>query len=448
MPVGAIRRTDWRVFLSSTVRDLEAYRNGVKQALDVAQVPCYPSEDWTSSYRDVEARCREEFGKANAFLLLLGWWYGSELPDRHRTVTQEEFRWACERRWPNPQPPVAVLVPKEESDAETALRAQAEELKKTLADDAARGRHDQLVDAWRAQVLSWKTATKFRDLEDLRARVLTLLREWDVEALLEMARQAAAAAAGSDGPRLSDAQIGGLCRETQIDEIELARAEAGDVPGSPAVGLLVHGSEDAGYDVFLKRLVRLLRRSNCRGSLPPQGAGPELLVETIAQLLGVAVAGERTPQALAERVATELRRQPLGCIVEGCAVFGEGAGVAGLELVFWGPFHATLAAIHAAQPLPNRIVIVFADFSGRAVAWAADRTAPAGFDRLRVVTELGPFSRARLRKGLAALHVPEAAIGAIVDRAMKGQAGQDDPLPVRVIERLRGLPIEIEGDDA
>jgi hypothetical protein len=313
----------WEVFLSSTIDDLRPWRGRVKDVLDKAGMACFPSENWASGHQPTLTRCRERFDRANAYVLLLGYWYGSIPPGSDRSVTHIEYDWAL-ARWGGAQtPPMAVLMPAAESAADRKLRDAAERI---LADPK---RHlDPALHAARLATLhqqatgTWKTITRFRSVRDLRENVLIISRDWKGDTPLAAARAPAATVAPEAERALSDIELGLLCREPQFDAIGLAIAEAEEAAGAPAVGLLVHGGGDVGQGVFLQRLVaKVLRRpSKCRGSLLANCHDPAALSEVVAQLLGLALGRERTPECLAALVAEGLKREPLGFVRSRCRV--------------------------------------------------------------------------------------------------------------------------------
>jgi hypothetical protein len=48
------------VFVSSTCKDMEAYRRAVEDAVTrKAQVGCFLSEDWTGGFDDVVQKCKD-----------------------------------------------------------------------------------------------------------------------------------------------------------------------------------------------------------------------------------------------------------------------------------------------------------------------------------------------------------------------------------------------------
>jgi len=85
------------VFISSTVRDLHAFRQfavwieqsrfGVKES--------FPEADWSSvAPEEIVAECRRRVLFADAFVLLLGPWAGWTPPGYTESITHLEFQWA------------------------------------------------------------------------------------------------------------------------------------------------------------------------------------------------------------------------------------------------------------------------------------------------------------------------------------------------------------------
>src|SRR5438876_1923918 len=113
----------WTVFLSSTVHDLEEYRQQVQDALlKRAQVACFLSEDWINSYGLTVKKCRAELQKASAFIGIFGYWYGW-IPDGYqKSITHLEFTWALEKWGNDDSPPLAIVMPGAGSKDERTLK--------------------------------------------------------------------------------------------------------------------------------------------------------------------------------------------------------------------------------------------------------------------------------------------------------------------------------------
>ncbi len=119
------------VFLSSTIEDFSRYRLGVKNALDGVEIACFLPKSWVTAHASVVRECQERVQRANAFLLLLGHWYGSIPPDSRKSITHIEYQWACEK-WPEDRlRPIAVFRPTLGSEADQELSQAAAEIVST-----------------------------------------------------------------------------------------------------------------------------------------------------------------------------------------------------------------------------------------------------------------------------------------------------------------------------
>src|SRR5262245_7763040 len=123
MPNPAAELSPQRVFVSSTVRDLQAYRRAIRAvAHRRAATQCLLSEeDWPAGYDDTVKKCLREIDASHGFLLIIGHWYGSIPPGADRSITHIEFDAAFER-WKSADPrPMAVMRPEAGSSADREL---------------------------------------------------------------------------------------------------------------------------------------------------------------------------------------------------------------------------------------------------------------------------------------------------------------------------------------
>ena len=130
----------WNLFLSSTVRDLGEYRRAVRDACrSKAETACFLSEDdWSGGYDDTVAKCLSRVREADAFLLLVGHWYGSVPPGYDRSITHIEFDNALAKWRASQNPPLAVMMPAHGSLADKKLRAAASKIPPHLTQDSRR----------------------------------------------------------------------------------------------------------------------------------------------------------------------------------------------------------------------------------------------------------------------------------------------------------------------
>jgi hypothetical protein len=432
-----------QVFLSSTGRDYEAYRREVQDALlRKAQAACFLSEDWISGYAATVAECRKRLVHSNGFVLLLGHWYGSVPPEGTQSITHLEFTWALEKWKAEGKPRLAVMMPKQNSEADRVLRAAAAAI--LSSDRVDEARHAAVLEAFHREVTgSWRTVTPFEDVHELRENVIVTCLLWGPDNPL-------AAAQGRDLPaglaplplQVTDEQLGSLGRRLQLDAVDNALANLAAQPDAPAAAFLVWGNEDGGQGAFVRRLavtsLRKYRQTNRGGALPFGTNDVTKLVEWVAGALGLPNASARTPEALAESVAQVLARQPLGFSLGRAAAFV--GGVKAFHDAFWAPFYLRLSALHSGKPFKHRLIAVVVDNSGepswRSVTRAADSEEPAS-SKLLELPELGALERRDVVSWLRDLGIAEGDRAGIADRALRGDRGGADPAPIRVAARLK-----------
>jgi hypothetical protein len=446
--------TAWQVFLSSTIRDLESYRRGVQDALlTKAEVAVFLSEDWPGGYDDTVAKCRARVEGSHGFFLLMGYWYGSIPPGFEKSITHLELEWALGKWGREEFPPLAVFSPTPQSPAEKELRDAAAPL--LPAGDEERKRHDGLLDAFRAQVTgSWRTVRSFKDQQDLREHAIVSCLIWKRKTFAAATR--AEAATASPGFRLAEEDFGSLGRKKQLDAVDEVLVELSAHPEEPAVCLLVSGNEDAGQRAFLAHLVTTVSFRHGRPAQPGRplsgSYGTDILTAWATQSLGLTGGGEvKSPAELAERVAAELKRQPLALVLD--QIHRMNGGVAAFQDTFWKPFYDRLKELRAGQPIPHRLIAVVAEHTGDSATWRGAACGPdfeeepADFSKLALLPALEPFKQKDLLRWLGEIEVPEERRLAIAGRVLTNSQGQPDPTPLRVFERLRGEDLRPEDED-
>jgi hypothetical protein len=448
----------WSVFLSSTIHDFETLRREVQAALlRKAQAACFLSEDWQGGYDDTVEKCRAKLLAANGFLLLLGYWYGSIPPGQDRSITHLEFEWAKERWRDRKFPPVAVMVPKEPSAVEKRLRKAAQDIldAKAARNEIDAAEHDRLLRSFHTSVTgSWRTVTPFVDEHDLRENVIVSCLNWQGQTFMAAAQGRAAAPPPSTSASVSDGQLGLLGRQDQSEALDDVLAAIADHPDEPAAVVVVHGDEDGGQRAFLARLVEsTLKRHHPKSRLnrlPLEQHAPAVLASWVAGQLGLVGGGvPQTPEQLADRVAAELKRQPLYFVLD--RIGDLAGGVPAFRQLFWAPFHARLRALRVQQRFAHRLIAVLADYGGDQSTWPSSTCAwdapVIDYSRALLLPRLTPFKRRDVLKWLETLQVPDDPPGRraqLVDRALKNSGG-DDPVPSRVFERLKGETLWPEG---
>lgn len=440
------------VFLSSTIGDYAALRAEVRDVLlHKAECACFLSEDWVGGYESTVAKCRERVIEAGGFLLLMGYWYGSVPPRQEKSITHLEFEWALDKWKGERFPKMAVLRPKPASPAAEQLKAAAQALLPTSADelrqheDRLRRFHEQVDDKRN----EWRTITPFKSEQDLREHALVLGLSW--RGLTPLAASRGLVAPPRDDSvdsGLSEAMLGALGRQGQEEAINKILARLPGSPDVPAVALVVHGDEDAGQRAFLARVVhRRLKKYHPKqpiGRLPLGEPTISALVAWLAQTLGIPnPVGVDTPDQLADQVALELRHQDLYFIVD--RIGDLSGGVRAFQRDFWRPFWDRLRAARQQMPTPHRLVALVADYTGNSDAWGdavatPQAGAPVDYARLLLVPRLEAFTDDDVLSWLEELEVPDDATGRrakLVRRVLRNDAGAPDATPLHVFGRLR-----------
>jgi hypothetical protein len=459
MPPRAPTPVAWNVFLSSTVRDLKAYRLAIRTACRRhAQTTCLLSEeDWGGGYQDTVAKCLQQLAGSHGYLLVIGHWYGSIPPPGalpagidpdSRSITHLEFDAAISQwRQANPRP-MAVMAPAPGRRADKLLKAEARKI--LTAEGINESEHAAALERFRQAVTAdWKTVDQFEDKSDLLQLVVS-------RCLGFKGYTPSAAAAGTVRvpttavvSQVSDAQLGALGREPQLSAAKTLIAGLAARPDVPAVAMVVSGDQDAGQRALLLRLIdTVLKKYMPRrepSTLPVQ-CDTAAVVTWIGQSLGLPPLTAATPQSLAQAIAAELKRQPLMFAIDRIGDLADGVNTFRQDV--WVPLYQELHGLRARDRFTNRLVAMVADYSGDASTFAASSTVdanPADGTLLRLLPVLGKVMRQDLFEWFDELDVPDDAAGrraALADRVMKDSKG----VPLRAFNRLRGEVLWPAGD--
>jgi hypothetical protein len=435
----------WNVFLSSTVRDLASLRDHVQVGLlKYAEAACFLSENWVGGFDDTVARCRARVERADGFILLLGFWYGSIPTGADKSITHIEFDCAVER-WRQDFPPIAVMAPREASPAYRQLTALADKiLGEETKNGLDRSDHEKRCVAFHTSVKhSWRTVNVFGDKHELAMQALTCVMRWQ-------GRTPAAAAAGLVAPIENDADadpiepacLGRLGRTRQLDDASDVLAQLALERHWPGVALVAHGGADAGPGEFLAALVNAepaLRRCRVK-SLPVQQTSLAALVSWVARTLGLPHAAPvLTPQALAELLFVALKREPLAFVLNRIG-FLQG-GIRAFADQFWAPLYTALVTLAGGQPFQHQLIVVISDWSTDATTIdectvAAGDQLPDGETLVRL-SPLDAITKRHMTTWLKELDIDEARRRDIVAAALTDDEGHEDGTPSRVFARLR-----------
>lgn len=433
-----------QVFLSSTVRDLEAYRRTIREAVRKrAQTLCLLSEeDWPSGYDDTVDKCLRQIAAAQGFLLIIGHWYGSVPPGADRSITHIEFDVAFDR-WKTADPrPMAVMMPKPGSSADKELLEAA---RRILKGERKRGltaaEHTARLDKFRSSVTdSWKTVDSFQNKHELREIALTCCLRFQNQTFIKAATGAIPAPVARPVSQVSEGQLGAIGRTPHVSAAKAIMARLADSPGVPAVMLVATGDDDAGQRAFLQRLLDTVFRKHTPRAAPsalPVQIETGGLAQWIGGLLNLPVTALETPVTLADRVAVALKRQPLICAID--RIGDLAGGLDAFRDVFWTPFYAALRDLRQRDRFLHRLVVVLADYStsGTPVDLAALAKVPPDCSREVVLPALGAITRADVLDWFDDMEVPDDASGrraALADRVMNASKG----VPLRAFNRLCG----------
>jgi len=451
----------WTVFLSSTVKDLDDYRKQVQEALLLnAQVACFLSEDWINNYSPTVQKCRDELEKAQGYIGIFGYWYGSIPPGCSQSITHLEFSWALERWQQDKSPPIAILMPKSPSKAERKLKKLAESLLPRAK--ARQKKHAIQLKTFHEEVAeTWRTVTLFKDEHDLCQKVIVICLQWRLGRPLDAATGAVEVVERqTPARRVTDEEWGLLGRAEHLSDFEKILNRAALYPDVPAIAMLVHGDEDSGQRVFLRQL---LTNKKLRSGQPVRIGRPQLeqydvkaLTQWVGESLVLAKGKEcASIEELAEFIHQELQHQQLGFVLD--QVYRLSGGIKTWYEKFWQPLYARLAELRKQSPQQNqhRLVAIVADYQDQS-AFDSDKscqfsgTASADhYARLWLLPVLRDITDGDLADWFDELDVPDDATGrraTLASLAMKNAKGEVDGTPSRVFERLKHSSIWTNGE--
>lgn len=442
----------WEVFLSSTIQDFSEYRRAIQDALlKEAETTCFLSEDWVTGFSSTVQQCCDRVQRSSAFLLLLGYWYGSIPTKAQKSITHMEFDWAREKWATQQEPPVAVFSPhphkgtaaKELQEAADALLPKTKIGKK---------RHFARLSSFHDEVLNtWHLVRTFENQQNLLHHILVRCSLWRGLTLGAAARGKTRV---EEKPQsvavLSEAEFGLLGRKKQFDAVNVVVTDLVLQPTVPSCALLVSGNEDAGHQVFLQQLLQtstLLRSRPTRLGRPPHDQyDVAVLISWVAKVLGLAGSGPvLTLQDLAQRIAAELKHQPLCFALD--QIHRLSGGVLAFQQQFWLPLYDLLREARARFHNGHRLFAIVADYTDETEPWKnalceptlAD--APIDYQRLLLLPRLTNFSKTDVARWLMDVRGMKddgsGRLGQVVENVLCNVRGEPDPTPSRVFRRLQ-----------
>ncbi len=151
----------YRVFLSSTSKDLQAHRDAVHEAIDrLGGFQLVKMEDFTASGKTPRQVCDEEVRTSHLFVGLVGHYYGSHPPDETTSFTELEYQAAAEEHIDR-----LMFVAPDDLAVPMTLREPDESFERQQA--------------YRAKVLEAHVTNEFRTPDELAAKVTAALAKWE-----------------------------------------------------------------------------------------------------------------------------------------------------------------------------------------------------------------------------------------------------------------------------
>lgn len=452
------------VFVSSTIGDLGDYRNQVQDVLlRKAQVVCFLSEDWINEHGPTLQKCRDELTKAQGYIGIFGYWYGTVLPGHKQSITHLEYKWALEKlRRENF--PIAIFRPKSASQAERKLKDKAALLIPT--GKAKKKQHDIRLRAFREEVekKGWMI-TPFKNLNDLLQSVIVTGMLWKKLGPLEAATGAVQVSERQTTSRtVTDEEWGLLGRADHLAVFGRILSRVDLYPDVPAVAMLVHGDEDSGQRVFLFQLLASKKLRNARAPRKAWGR-PQLeqydvkaLVQWVGDVLGVFPKGRESGsiEELAELIHQELLQQQLVFVLD--QVWRLSGGLTTWYEKFWQPLFARLAELRLQNKQQNqhRLVAIVVDYEDQS-AFDDDKSSKQSesvtaddYARLWLLPVLRDISPGDLADWFDELDIQDDATGrraTLASLALKNAKGEIDGTPSRVFERLKQSSLWINGEE-
>jgi hypothetical protein len=160
-------------FLSSTARDLWAYRDAVYDAIQhLDGWKCIRMEDFGARDRSPDGYCREQVAASDVFVGVIGQMYGSSPPEGNYSFTEGEYDAAKKAGVPR-----LIFVTPDDIPLPASLRESDENHSKQQA--------------FRKLVHAERIPDEFQSAEKLALAVVTALRNWETELATRQSRTAA-----------------------------------------------------------------------------------------------------------------------------------------------------------------------------------------------------------------------------------------------------------------
>lgn len=247
-----------QIFLSATAQDCNVYRKLIRDDLHkyLPRGKVFLQEDWAEGAIFVVDACEQKVKNCDAFLGLFGFRYGWIPPGHTKSITELEFRWAVSH-WSQRNPPIFILLPEKNSEADQQLKDWAQNLTETeFTDEASRIAARNAQQDFLSDVNKWvsedgRQLIVYCNQDELKGKALSCIQNWNLE-LYRKALDVRRAAEGS----IPANELGRIGRDTQLDALTKALEVFHDHSNERAIALLVHGPENFGQREFATFLSR------------------------------------------------------------------------------------------------------------------------------------------------------------------------------------------------
>ena len=334
-----------QIFLSATAQDCREYREAVRDFVQDNEPAAKISlqENWAAGAEFVVDVCQQRVESCDAYMGLFGHRYGWIPPGFTRSITELEFRWAVEH-WPQPVPPIFVLLPEKGSEADAKLSDWARPLlEKEFADEHARAAAARAQQDFLASVVNWvgdgRILVYYRHQLQLVGKALSCIQHWN----RKLWRQACEGRRQPIGD-IPDEELGRIGHEPQQAVLDKALETFRERQGQRAIACLVHGPENHGQREFAEFLCR--RDDEWEGCAVYWGqpADPDSIVSLICWACGQLqqpVLGAAGIDALAEVLAARLARSSVVFVQRTAGLHPD--RLATFQSQFWQPLLTALA---------------------------------------------------------------------------------------------------------
>lgn len=437
-----------KIFLSATKSDCDDYRQSLKAEVEARSkdVKVHLQEHWGHPAVKVVDLCKAKLEEQDAYIGLFGHRHGWQPPGFAESITQLEFQWATER-WNARQPPVFILLPELGSRADVALRrAAGRALRREFgADKAARkaswARQKQFI----ADVKRWahdRFLLFYRDQRDLLLSGTHAVKDWNLEVLDRAGTGRRGAGAG-----LSEAELGRIGRQPQLDALKAVLGRLLRRRDAPAVAFAVHGAESHGQLAFAHLLTEWEHwddwdEIDLRGPLPlDKPLDATSLARWVASCNQTPLDAAADPlAALAGRLAERLRSTDLVFVLS--AIGNAPERWTRLARDFWQPLVAALVARQQGE-VAHRLMLFVVDHEPAPVGdatlfWPGRFDAPdLDATRLVALPELTAFRADDVQAWLDDLASRGCRVPRAERPALAAGATTPDGTPNKVFDRLK-----------